>query len=150
MNNHNETSLISNTEDSLWKYVSCEKCDKKIENELDLKKHIESIYYMYTQKPLSVKNVNHTTCETHLCEHTNDFHPKNLYGKRIRQNLKPSDLEDDSEDETEEVETNQRKILRTGKKVIEQTRKKSKVYYVCDKCQNSFSRKERNYCKINF
>ena len=47
MNNHNETyeelSLIFNTEDSLWKYVSCEKCDKKFENELDLKKHIESI-----------------------------------------------------------------------------------------------------------
>ena len=100
----------------------------------------------------------HTTCETRLQEHTNDFHPKNLYGKRIRQNLKPSDLEEDSEDdyvpsETEELETNQRKKLRKVRKVIEQPRKKSKVDYVCDKCQNSFSRKDslnrhvRNYCK---
>ena len=45
MNYHNKTSyekmyLMSNTEDSLWKYVNCE----KFENELDLKKHIESIH----------------------------------------------------------------------------------------------------------
>ena len=158
MNNHNETyeelSLISNTEDSLWKYVSCEKCDEKFENELDLKKHYESIHvHIETFKCKECKY--HTTC---LQEHTNDFHPKNLYGKRIRQNLKPSDLEEDSEDdyvpsETEEIETNQRKQLRKVKKVTEQARKKSKVDYVCDKCQNSFSRKDslnrhvRNYCK---
>ena len=72
--------------------------------------------------------------------------------------MKPSDLEEDSEDdyvpsETEEIETNQRKQLRKVKKVTEQARKKSKVDYVCDKCQNSFSRKDslnrhvRNYCK---
>ena len=49
MNNHNETSheqmsLISNTEDGLWKFVCCEKCEERFENELDLKQHIESIH----------------------------------------------------------------------------------------------------------
>ena len=34
MNNHNETSheqmsLISNTEDGLWKFVCCEKCEER-------------------------------------------------------------------------------------------------------------------------
>ena len=39
MNNHNKTSheeisLTSNTEDSLWKFVCCEKCEEQFENEL--------------------------------------------------------------------------------------------------------------------
>ena len=85
MNNHNKTSheeisLILNTEDSLWKFVCCEKCEERFENEPNLKQHIETF--------------NCIESETILQQHTDDIHLKNLYGNMIRQNLKPSDLEE--------------------------------------------------------
>ena len=67
-------SLISNREDSLWKF-SCEKCVERFENELDLKQHIESIHVHVETFKCKECNYN-ATSETLLLQHTDDIHPK--------------------------------------------------------------------------
>ena len=49
MNNHTETSyreesLVSNADESSWQYVSCDKCEGKFDNEMDLLHHMERVH----------------------------------------------------------------------------------------------------------
>ena len=41
---YREISLVSNADDSSWKYVSCDKCEAKLENETDLLHHMERVH----------------------------------------------------------------------------------------------------------
>ena len=68
MNNHDEnsyegTTQLSTSEDSLWKYSLCKLCGEKFDNELDVKEHMDKM-------------------------HITNIRPDNLYGRRIKQNLR--------------------------------------------------------------
>ena len=90
-----------------------------------------------------------------------NIHPKNLYKKRIKQNIRGIDLEEESEDEympseNEDVEENDNFLTRKRKRIEKlpgNSRKKSKSEFRCEKCENTFSRKDslnrhvKNYCK---
>ena len=78
--------------------------------------------------------------------HITNIHPDNLYGKRIKQNLRRIDLEEESEDEyvpseNEDVEENDNFLIRKRKKIekpAEKTKKKSKTEFRCEKCESTF------------
>ena len=85
--------------------------------------------------------------------HIKDIHPKNLYQKRIKQNLLNVDLEEESDDDyqpsdfEEETEENDNLLKRKRKKTyqpkqIDKGSKKHKSEFVCNKCHNTFSRKD--------
>ena len=99
MNNHNETSYeeltqISNASESLWRYIPC--CGEKFENELDLKINQDNDHTEEVKcQECSYKTSNQSMMENHI----KDIHPKNLYQKRIKQNLLNVDLEEESDDD---------------------------------------------------
>ena len=101
MNNHNETSYeeltqLSSASESLLSYVSCKSCGEKFENELDLKIHHDNHHTEELKcQECSFKTNNQSMMENHV----RDIHPKNIYQKRIKQNLLNVDLEEESEDE---------------------------------------------------
>ena len=96
--------------------------------------------------------------------HIKDIHPKNLYQKRIKQNLSNVDLEEESDDDyqpsdfEEETEENDNLLKRKRKKTyqpkqIDKGSKKHKSEFVCNKCHKTFSKKDglnkhvKTYCK---
>ena len=93
-----------------------------------------------------------------------DIHPKNLYQKRIKQNLLNVDLEEESDDDYQpsdfekETEENDNLLKRKRKKTyqpkqIDKGSKKHKSEFVCNKCHKTFSKKDslnkhvKTYCK---
>ena len=155
MNNHNEMSYeeltqISNASESLWRYVPCVSFGEKLENELDLEIHYDNNHTEELKcKECSYKTSNQSMMENHI----KDIHPKNLYQKRIKQNLLNVDLEEESDDDyqpsdfEEETEENDNLLKRKRKKTyqpkqIDKGRKKHKSEFVCNKCHNTFSRKD--------
>ena len=114
MNNHNETSYeeltqISNASESLWRYVPCLSCGENFENELDLKIHQDNDH----TEELKCQECGYKTSNRSMMEnHVKDIHTKNIYQKRIKQNLFNVDFEEESDDEyhpsdnDEEIEEN--------------------------------------------
>ena len=94
-------SLVSQADDSSWKYVICGECDGKFENEMDLEYHKERAHtygeactlYPCEECGYQGKDV------TELKKHVDNYHPKNMYNKRIKQNLQNINLDDDSDDD---------------------------------------------------
>ena len=96
--------------------------------------------------------------------HVKDIHPKNIYQKRIKQNLLNVDFEEESDDEyhpsdyDDKIEENDNFLKKKRKKTfqprqIDNAKKKHKAEFVCIKCHNTFSRKDslnrhvKTYCK---
>ena len=137
MNNHNENSYeemtqLSSSEDSLWKYSLCKLCGKKFNNELDVKEHMDN----WHGKRFHCQQCSYGTRDNLSLEsHMTNIHPDNLYRKRIRQNLRGIDLEEESEDgyipsDNEDVEENDNFLTKNerGKKKI--LRKRLKLNFV--------------------
>ena len=87
-----------------------------------------------------------------------NIHPDNLYRKRIRQNLRGIDLEEESEDgyipsDNEDVEENDNFLTKKRKRKEENSKKKTKTEFRCERCESTFSRKDslnkhvKNQCK---
>ena len=94
------------------------------------------------------------------------MHPKNLYQKRIKQNLQNIDLDDDSEDEyiPDEEDEDEALLIEETDDFLPKKRKrntvevpvpnkKTKGLFDCEECAKTFSRKDslnrhrKNYCK---
>ena len=154
-------SLISNADDSSWKYVVCPECDGKFENELDMKYHLERVHEygetcaMYPCEQCGFQGRD----KVELKSHVEESHTKKLYNKRIKQNLKGINFDEDSEDEYVPVddelllledESCLKKRKRKDTKTA--TSKKVKTDFDCNMCGKSFSRKDsltrhrKNYC----
>ena len=149
---------MSSSEDSLWKYSVCKLCGEKFDNELDVKEHMVKEH----AKRFHCQHCSYITTDNSCLEsHMTNIHPKNLYKKRIKQNIRGIDLEEESEDEympseNEDVEENDNFLTRKRKRIEKpagNSKKKSKSEFRCEKCENTFSRKDslnrhvKNYCK---
>ena len=105
MSNHAEPSpmqsLISNADDSTWKYVLCTECDGQFDNEMDMNYHKQRVHEfgetcsMYPCEECGFQG----TDRLKLKEHVDEYHRRNYYNKRIKQNLKNINFEEESEDE---------------------------------------------------
>ena len=169
-------SLVSEADDSSWQYVSCNECNFKFQNEIDLELHKERFheygesFEIYPCEECGFRSGDIVLLQKHIKEE----HGKPLYSKRIIQNLKDINFEDDSEEEgdwspdaedeklLEEEEdegyiTNKRKRISdtSDENVIKKDTKRQKVASnICVKCKKIFSRKdslkrhERNVCKV--
>ena len=159
-------SLVSESDDSSWKYIVCSECDGQFENEMDLLHHQERVH-TYGE-----------TCSMYPCEecgfqgtdvkslkkHVDNEHKKNLYNKRIKQNLHNINFDQDSDDDWNPSNDDEALLAEESDAFIPVKRKrveaempnakKAKADYVCNKCKKSFSRKDsltrhqKKFCKI--
>ena len=150
MNNHNENSYdemtqLSRSEDSLWKYSLCKLCGKKFNNELDVKEHMDNWHgkRFYCQQCSNLTRDN-SSLESHMT----NIHPDNLYRKRIRQNHRGIDLEEESEyipSDNDDVQENDNFLTRKRKRIEKpavNSKKKSITEFSCERCESTFSRKD--------
>ena len=162
MSNHAEPSpmpsLISNADDSSWTYVTCTECDGKFDNEMDMKYHKQRVHEfgetcsMYPCEECGFQGTDKIQLKTHVEEH----HPKNCYNKRIKQNLKFVNFDEESDDEVEKewtpnhddealVAEEQDHFLPMKRKRTENNMpqtKRRKTDHTCPKCQKTFSRQD--------
>ena len=166
-------SMISEADDSSWKYVACNACENKFQNEQDLAFHVERVHgygelcEMYPCEHCGYRSADIVALNSHIEE----SHRETLYGKRKKQNLQNMniDLDEDSDDDREwnpadeEVINEEENVVllrRKKRKITNQPIAKSKKQKLdpanalsCKKCLKSFARKDsltrhiKNYCK---
>ena len=89
---------------------------------------------------------------TELKKHVDNYHPKNMYNKRIKQNLQNINLDDDSDDDWNPNQDDEALLDGESDMYIPKKRKltepempilkKNKFEFVCKDCKTNFSRKD--------
>ena len=150
-------SLISEADDSSWKYMNCSECGGRFENEMDLQYHKTRVHdygetgNIYPCDQCGFQGADLLALKTHK----KDEHDKSkMYNGRIKQNLLHINFDEDSDDDNDwspsphdeealeenlESSNNKRKRKATANS---QPIKKSKPDHTCPNCSKSFSRKD--------
>ena len=152
-------SLLSEANDSSWKYVTCVKCNGKFENEKDLLYHEERVHeygesgniYPCDQCGYQGPDI------VALKNHTEQAHKKSYYNGRIKQNLHNINLYDDSDEDVEwnptlddkkelakeKKKSEPQKDLSTKKRKVDplesQRAKKKRTEHICAKEKTTYN-----------